>query len=52
MTTTPLEEKKISRTYAISPKLFNQFKLVCEKDMRKYSNIIEQAIVRYIRSKT
>ena len=44
--------KKLTRTYVISKSLYEKFKDVAEKDMRKMSNIIEQSIVRYINSKT
>ena len=44
-------EKKIIRTYVINESIYKQFKNVAEKDMRKLSNILEQAIIRYIRSK-
>ena len=43
-------EPKIIRTYVVKS-IYEQFKTVAEKDMRKLSNIIEQAIIRYIRSK-
>ena len=46
------KENKIIRTYVISKNLYEQFKTVAEKDMRKMSNVIEQSIVRYINSKT
>jgi len=52
-TTQPTETtKKINRIYSINPNLFETFKEVANKDMRKLSNVIEQSIVRYIRSKT
>jgi len=44
--------KKINRIYTIDKNIFETFKSVAEKDMRKLSNIIEQAIIRYIRSKS
>lgn len=46
------QELKINRTYSISPSLYEQFKFVANKDMRKLSNIIEQSIKRYVQSKT
>ena len=49
--TTKEEPKKILRTYVIKPKLYEQFKYVANKDGRKFSNIIERSIVRYINSK-
>ena len=52
MTTYQKTDNKIIRTYVINQSLYEQFKDVAEKDMRKLSNIIEQSIVRYIRSKS
>ena len=45
------QSPKIVRSYIINKSLYEQFKSVAEKDMRKLSNVIEQAIIRYIRSK-
>jgi len=50
--TMQIQELKINRTYSISPSLYEQFKSVANKDMRKLSNIIEQSIKRYVQSKT
>lgn len=47
-----LPEPKIIRTYTINPMLFSQFKRAADKDMRKLSNVIEQAIRRYVESKS
>lgn len=44
-------DQKIIRTYVVNKSIYQQFKEVADKDMRKLSNIIEQAIIRYIRSK-
>ncbi len=44
-------DQKIIRTYVVNKSIYEQFKDVAEKDMRKLSKIIEQAIIRYIRSK-
>ena len=54
MTQTPTrtKPKKINRTYSIDRNIFERFEDVAKKDMRKLSNVIEQSIVRYIRSKT
>ena len=52
MNTYQKPDNKIIRTYVINQSLYEQFKTVAEKDMRKLSNIIEQSIVRYIRSKS
>ncbi len=45
------QPKKINRIYTIDPNLFRTFREVATKDMRKMSNIIERAIVKYISSK-
>jgi hypothetical protein len=52
MNTCQKPDNKIIRTYVFNQSLYEQFKTVAEKDMRKLSNIIEQSIVRYIRSKS
>ena len=44
-------EKKLSVTFTIDKNLYEQFKKVAQKDMRKYSNIIEGSIRRYVQSK-
>jgi hypothetical protein len=52
MQTHTTQPKKINRIYTIDKDLFERFRKVATEDMRKMSNIIEQSIVRYIRSKT
>jgi hypothetical protein len=52
MHTHTTQPKKINRIYTIDKDLFKTFREVATKDMRKMSNIIEQSIVRYIRSKS
>ena len=51
MQTHTTQPKKINRIYTIDKNIFETFRDVARKDMRKLSNIIEQAIIRYIRSK-
>lgn len=43
--------KKVTVNFSIDKNLYEQFKKVAQKDMRKYSNIIEGGIKRYIQSK-
>jgi len=42
---------KIKTTFSIDKHLYEQFKRVAQKDMRKYSNIVEGSIRRYVQSK-
>ena len=35
----------------VDKNLYERFKVVADKDMRKYSNIIEGAMKRYVQSK-
>ena len=42
---------KIKTTFSIDKNLYEQFKRVAQKDMRKYSNIVEGSIRRYVQSK-
>ena len=44
-------EKKINVNFTVDKTLYEQFKQVAQKDMRKYSNIIEGSIRRYVQSK-
>ena len=44
-------EKKINVNFTIEKNLYERFKQVAQKDMRKYSNIVESSIRRYIQSK-
>jgi|TARA_A100000164_G_scaffold240424_1_gene213715 metal-responsive CopG/Arc/MetJ family transcriptional regulator len=48
----PIPEKKLNVTFTIEKNLYEQFKKVAQKDMRKYSNIVEGSIRRYISSRT
>jgi metal-responsive CopG/Arc/MetJ family transcriptional regulator len=43
--------KKINVNFSVDKTLYEQFKQVAQKDMRKYSNIIEGSIRRYVQSK-
>ena len=42
---------KIKTTFTIDKHLYERFKIVAQKDMRKYSNIVEGSIRRYVQSK-
>ena len=42
---------KINVNFTIDKHLYEQFKRVAQKDMRKYSNIVEGSIRRYVQSK-
>ena len=44
--------RKVNVNFTIDKNLYEQFKRVAQKDMRKYSNIVECSIRRYIQSKT
>ena len=44
--------RKVNVNFTIDKNLYKQFKRVAQKDMRKYSNIVEGSIRRYIQSKT
>ena len=47
------EEKKEEKgryNFTITPSLYKQFRKVADKDMRKYSNIVERAIQRYVQT--
>tara|TARA_Y100000768_G_scaffold325972_1_gene263124 strand:+ start:449 stop:622 length:174 start_codon:yes stop_codon:yes gene_type:complete len=48
----PMNVKKSYVTFTIDKNLYEQFKKVAQKDMRKYSNIIEGSIRRYVQSRT
>ncbi len=43
--------KKITVNFSIDKTLYEQFKRVAQKDMRKYSNIVEGSIRRYVQSR-
>ena len=43
--------RKVNVNFTIDKHLYEQFKRVAQKDMRKYSNIVEGSIRRYVQSK-
>jgi len=43
--------RKVNVNFTIDKNLYEQFKRVAQKDMRKYSNIVEGSIRRYVQSK-
>ena len=45
------QTRKITVNFSIDKHLYEQFKRVAQKDMRKYSNIVEGSIRRYVQSK-
>jgi len=47
----PITEKKLNVTFTIEKNLYEQFKRVAQKDTRKYLNIVENSIRRYVQSK-
>ena len=44
--------RKVNVNFTIDKHLYEQFKRVAQKDMRKYSNIVEGSIRRYVQNKT
>ena len=47
----PITEKKLNVTFTIEKNLYEQFKRVAQKDIRKYSNTMENGIRRYLQFK-
>ena len=45
------QTRKITVNFSIDKNLYEQFKRVAQKDMRKYSNIVEGSMRRYVQSK-
>ena len=45
------QTRKITVNFSIDKHLYKQFKIVAQKDMRKYSNIVEGSIRRYVQAK-
>ena len=43
--------RKVNVNFTIDKHLYEQFKRVAQKDMRKYSNIVEGSIRRYVQSR-
>ena len=46
-----IKQNKVLMTICLDKELLEQFKKVAQKDMRKYSNIVEGSIRRYVQSK-
>ena len=44
------QTRKITVNFSIDKHLYEQFKRVAQKDMRKYSNIVEGSMRRYVQS--
>ena len=45
------QTRKITVNFSIDKNLYERFKIVAQKDMRKYSNIVEGSIRRYVQAK-
>ena len=45
------QTRKITVNFSIDKNLYEQFKRVAQKDMRKYSNILEGAMRRYVQKR-
>ena len=45
------QTRKITVNFSIDKHLYEQFKRVAQKDMRKYSNIAENSIRRYVKNR-
>ena len=45
------QTRKITVNFSIDKNLYEQFKRVAQKDMRKYSNIVEGSIRRYLQER-
>ena len=45
------QTRKITVNVSIDKNLYERFKIVAQKDMRKYSNIVEGSMRRYVQSK-
>ncbi len=46
------KQQRITRTYTIKPHLYEQVKQCADKDARFVSRIIENALSRYVQSRT
>ena len=54
-TNQPIEKETVKKTrvsFAINKNLYDRFKKVADNDMRKYSNIVESSLNRYVESKS
>ena len=47
-----IKQNKVLMTICLDKEILKRFRLTAQKDMRKYSNLIEGYIRRYIQSKT
>ena len=45
------KNRKVNVNFTIDKYLYEQFKKVAQKDMRKYSNIVEGSIRRYVQER-
>ena len=45
------QTRKITVNFSIDKNLYERFKIVAQKDMRKYSNIVEGSIRRYVQER-
>ena len=45
-----IKRNKVLMTICLDKELLKQFKKVAQKDLRKYSNIVEGSIRRYVQS--
>ena len=47
-----IKQNKVLMTICLDKELLKQFKKVAQKDLRKYSNIVEGSIRRYVQNKS
>ena len=47
-----IKQNKVLMTICLDRIILERFKITAQKDMRKYSNLIEGYIRRYVQSKT
>ena len=47
-----IKQNKVLMTVCLDKIILEKFKITAQKDMRKYSNLIEGYIRRYVQSKT
>lgn len=47
-----IKQNKVLMTVCLDKIILEKFKITAQKDMRKYSNLIEQYCLRYVQSKT
>jgi len=46
-----MKQNKVLMTVCLDRDILEKFKIAAQKDMRKYSNLIEDYIKRYVQSK-